>query len=157
MIVRPADLSDLDTVQRISAEAYAVVYQAVCGFIPKPAIEDYRPRIERNETWLLETEGHAVAVAVLERRPDHLVIYSIAVRPEDQRKGFGAALLHFVDEHAAAIGVSEVRLYTNTRMQQNIALYRNHGFREVGVRAHPSRPGNALIDMVKTLTPGGSV
>lgn len=109
MLVRSADLSDLDTVQRISAEAYIPVYQAVCGFVPKPATEDYRPRIERNEAWIFETYGHAVAVAILEHGPNHLMIYSIAVQPKDQRKGFGAALLRFADEHAAAIGVPEVR------------------------------------------------
>jgi ribosomal protein S18 acetylase RimI-like enzyme len=157
MTVRRADSWDVGAVQRISAEAYIPAYEAICGFIPKPAFEDYRPRIERGEVWILETAGQPAAVAVLEERPDHLMIYSIAVRPEDQRKGLGASLLRFADERAAAIGVSEIRLYTNERMERNIALYRRHGFQEVGMRPHPSRPGDVLVDMVKMLTRDSSV
>jgi GNAT superfamily N-acetyltransferase len=142
MTIRRAGLSDLDAVQRISADAYIPAYQAICGFIPKPAIEDYRPRVERGEAWLLEANGAPVAVAILEERPD-------AVIPEAQQKGLGRSLLRFADERAAAIGGSEVRLYTNARMERNIALYRSHGFTEVGKRPHPSRPGDILIDMIK--------
>jgi ribosomal protein S18 acetylase RimI-like enzyme len=151
MTIRRAELSDLESVQQISADAYIPVYQAICGFVPKPAVEDYRPRIERGEAWLLEEGNQPVAVVILEERPDHIEVYSIAVRPEAQRKGFGAMLLRFADQRAAAIGVSEVRLYTNTRMERNIALYRRHGFVEVGERPHPSRPGDVLVDMLKTL------
>src|SRR5215472_11788534 len=157
MIVRRADAADLSAVQRISAEAYTPVYQAICGFVPKPALEDYQPRIERGEVWIAEVDGLAVGVAVLEPRPDHLLVYSIAVSPEEQGKGHGAALLRFALEHAAAIAVPEVRLYTNARMQRNLALYRRHGFIEVGTRPHPSRPGDVLVDMVQTLRPDSSI
>jgi hypothetical protein len=37
MNVRRADGSDVAAVQRISAEAYIPAYQAICGFVPKPA------------------------------------------------------------------------------------------------------------------------
>jgi ribosomal protein S18 acetylase RimI-like enzyme len=73
------------------------------------------------------------------------------VRPEAQRKGFGSMLLRFAQERATAAGMRELRLYTNTRMEQNISLYQRHGFVEVGRRPHPSRPGDLLVDMVKTL------
>ena len=102
MNVRRADLSDAAAVQRISADAYTRAYQAICGFVPKPALEDYRPRIQGGEVWILETDGHPAGVAVLEERSDHLLVYSIAVTPSDQRKGLGAALLRFADERATA-------------------------------------------------------
>jgi ribosomal protein S18 acetylase RimI-like enzyme len=157
MNLRQADGSDMAAVQQISSEAYIPAYQAICGFVPKPAFEDYRSRIEHGDVWILEVDGQPIGVAVPEERPDHLLVYSIAVRPEYQRKGYGAALLRFADERAAAIGVSEVRLYTNQRMERNIALYRRHGFAEVGTRPHPSRPGDVLVDMVRTLKPDSSV
>jgi ribosomal protein S18 acetylase RimI-like enzyme len=150
-MIRRAKFSDLEAVQQISADAYIPIYQAVCGFVPKPATEDYRPRIERGETWILELDNRDVGVAILEEMSDHLMIYSIAVRPEAQRKGIGGSLLHFAEERAAAMGLRELRLYTNTRMEQNISLYQRHGFVEVGRRPHPSRPGDLLVDMVKTL------
>jgi hypothetical protein len=52
--VRRADQSDLAVVQRISADAYIAAYVPMLGYIPLPAEEDYRPRIERGEVWLLE-------------------------------------------------------------------------------------------------------
>jgi len=157
MNVRRADSSDLGAVQRISAEAYTPAYQAICGFVPKPAFEDYRPRIDRGEVWIMERDGQPIGIAILEDRPDHLLVYSIAVLPHEQRKGHGTALLRFAAEHAAAIGRPEVRLYTNQKMEPNIALYRRHGFVEVGTRPHPSRPGDLLVDMVRTLRRDSSV
>lgn len=47
--IRRASPGDGDTVQRISADAYIPAYVAVLGTIPKPATEDYGPRIERGE------------------------------------------------------------------------------------------------------------
>lgn len=43
--IRRAAPGDADTVQRISADAYIPAYMAVLGTIPKPATEDYGPRI----------------------------------------------------------------------------------------------------------------
>ena len=45
--IRRAGPGDADMVQRISADAYIPAYVAVLGTIPKPATEDYGPRIER--------------------------------------------------------------------------------------------------------------
>ena len=38
-------------------------------------------------------------------------------------------------------------------MEKNIALYRRHGYVETGTGPHPSRVGEALVDMVRTLPP----
>jgi len=127
----------------------------VLGTIPKPAIENYGPRIERDEVWILEIEGEPTGIAVPEERTDHLLIYSIAVRPEAQRKGYGKALLDFADKHAVELGLREVRLYTNEQMERNLRLYRQHGFVQVGKRPHPSRPGQVLVDMVRKLSQKG--
>jgi ribosomal protein S18 acetylase RimI-like enzyme len=149
--IRRAGSGDGDTVQRISADAYTPAYMAVLGTIPKPATEDYGPRIQNGEVWILEIEGEPTGIAVLEENIDHLLIYSIAVKPDAQRKGYGTALLNFVDQRAVELGLHEVRLYTNERMERNLTLYRRHGFVEVGKRPHPSRPGQVLVDMVRKL------
>jgi ribosomal protein S18 acetylase RimI-like enzyme len=153
--IRLAGCSDLPLVQQISADAYVSAYMPVLGYIPKPAEEDYGPRIARREVWLLECDGRAVGVLVLEERPNHLLVYSIAVKPTEQRQGYGSVLLDFADQRAVAIGVEEIRLYTNLRMERNIALYRQHGYVEVGTRPHPSRAGEVLVDMVRLVAPVG--
>jgi GNAT superfamily N-acetyltransferase len=59
---------------------------------------------------------------VLEERPDHLLIYSIAVNPTEQRQGYGRALLNFADQRAVAIGVSEIRLYPRSRLSPHFEM-----------------------------------
>jgi|SRR6266851_4825146 len=87
--IRNAGPSDLAVVRQISADAYISAYLPVLGYIPKPAEEDYGPRIARKEVWLLERSGRAVGVAVLEEHSDHLLVYSIAVNPTEQRRAMG--------------------------------------------------------------------
>lgn len=144
---RQAMEHDLNAVQRMSADAYVPAYLDAVGFVPKPAYEDYRDRIERGEVWLLECSTKPVGVIVLEKKPDHLLVYSIAVSPDEQRKGHATALLDFACRRARADGYREVRLYTNAQMEKNIALYRRCGFVEIGRRLHPTRVGDVLIDL----------
>ena len=150
---RRANPVDKEAIQRISADAYVPAYMAVLGTIPKPTTEDYGTRIEKGEVWILEVEGEPTGVAVLEERAEHLLVYSIAVKPDAQRKGYGTALLEFADQRAIGLGLREVRLYTNERMEGNLRLYRRHGFVEITKRPHPSRPGQVLVDMVRRLDP----
>ena len=150
---RRADPIDKEVIQRINADAYIPPYMAVLGTIPKPATEDYGPRIEKGEVWVLEIEDEPTGIAVLEERPDHLLVYSIAVKPDAQRKGYGIALLDFADQRAIALGLREIRLYTNERMEGNLRLYRRHRFVEIAKRPHPSRPGQVLVDMIRRLDP----
>ena len=146
---RRADPEDAALVQTISAEVYVPAYRPVMGYVPKPAIEDYSKWIKERNVWIAESDGQASGVLVLEPSTDHLMIYSIAVLPRCQGSGLGKALLAFAEDRARTIGVTEVRLYTNRRMERNVALYRAVGFVEVGDRSHPSRPGEVLIDMAK--------
>ncbi|TIT50241.1 MAG: GNAT family N-acetyltransferase, partial [Mesorhizobium sp.] len=48
-------------------------------------------------------------------------------------------------------GLPEVRLYTNAKMERNIALYKEYGFHETGRRPNPYRPGWTIVDMAKTV------
>ena len=79
------------------------------------------------------------------------LIFSIAVAPGCQGQGLGIELLQFLDGKAAEWGLPEVRLYTNSRMKRNIALYRAYGFQETGRRPNPYRPGWTLVDMTKSI------
>jgi ribosomal protein S18 acetylase RimI-like enzyme len=149
--IRQAVPGDVDIVQRGSADADSPAYMSALGTIPKPATEDYRPRIARGEVWILEIEGEPTGIVVLEGNAEHLLVYSIAVKPDAQRQGYGRALLDFADQRAIELGLHEVRLYTNEQMERNLMLYGRHGFVEIGRRPHPTRPGQVLVDMVRKL------
>lgn len=101
---------------------------------------------------MLDTD-RPLGVLVIEEKPGHLLIYSVAVVPDMAGRGYGSALLAFADQHALAMGRPEIRLYTNSRMTANLRLYRRCGFREIGRRPHPNRPGEVLVDMAKVPVP----
>lgn len=149
-MMRLARLEDLAAVQGVTAAAYEPC-QALLGGPPLPVTEDYGPRILREEVWVWERDAAISALAVFERHDDHLLVFSLAVAPQSQGQGIGIELLQFVEGKAAAWGLPEVRLYTNSRMERNIALYRAYGFQETGRRPNPYRPGWTLVDMAKSI------
>ena len=61
---------------------------------------------------------------------DHLLLESIAIAPEAQSRGYGALLLRRADDDARDAGLSEVRLYTNAAMTENIVMYPRFGYIE---------------------------
>ncbi|MGT2469087.1 GNAT family N-acetyltransferase [Mesorhizobium atlanticum] len=146
--MRPARPDDLAAIVALTTDAYAP-YTAIFDAPPIPVTEDYAPRVERGEVWLLDEEEKLAGLIVLERHPDHAMIFSVAVAPAFQGRKLGIKLLDFADEQARSWGVPEVRLYTNSRMERNIALYTAYGYRETGRRANPYRPGWTLVDMTK--------
>ncbi|RWC96379.1 MAG: GNAT family N-acetyltransferase [Mesorhizobium sp.] len=148
MTITKALAADLPAVVSLTTAAYAP-YTALLGAPPMPVTEDYAPRIERGEVWLLESSAELAGLIVLERHADHVMIFSVAVSPAFQGRGLGITLLKFADEQTQSWGLPEVRLYTNSRMERNIALYTTYGFRETGRRAHPYRPGWIVVDMAK--------
>ncbi len=79
---------------------------------------------------MLEEAGAVRGVLVLEGRADHLLIDNVAVEPERRGKGDGRALLGFAEVEARRRGLPEVRLYTNEKMERNIALYAARGYAE---------------------------
>ena len=148
MSPRLARLDDLSAIVLLTTVAYAP-YTALFGTPPIPVTEDYAPRIERGEVWLLEDGSELAGLIVIERHDDHAMIFSVAVSPAFQGRKLGIRLLDFADEQTRSWGLPEVRLYTNSRMERNIALYTAYGYRETGRRPNPYRPGWVLVDMAK--------
>ncbi|TPM96446.1 GNAT family N-acetyltransferase [Mesorhizobium sp. B2-1-3A] len=146
--MRLAHSEDLAAIVALTEAAYAP-YSAVLDAPPIPVTEDYAPRIANGEVWLLESGGELAGVLTLERHQDHAMIFSVAVSPAFQGKGFGIALLKHADERTGSWGLPEIRLYTNAKMERNIALYLAYGYRETGRRPNPYRPGWVLVDMAK--------
>jgi ribosomal protein S18 acetylase RimI-like enzyme len=148
--MRLACSEDLAAIVSLTQAAYAP-YKAILDAPPIPVTEDYAPRIARGEVWLLESGGELAGAITLERHEDHAMIFSVAVSPAFQRKGFGIELLNHADQQTRLWGLPEIRLYTNAKMERNIALYLAYGYRETGRRPNPYRPGWVLVDMAKAM------
>lgn len=146
--MRLARSEELAAIVALTQAAYAP-YNAILDAPPIPVTEDYAPRIENGEVWLLESGDELAGVITLERHDNHAMIFSVAVSPVFQGKGLGIALLKHADEQARLWGLPEIRLYTNAKMERNIALYLAYGYRETGRRPNPYRPGWVLVDMAK--------
>lgn len=133
-------------------------YVARLGRKPAPMLADYGTLIAQGLVYVLREPTRGVLCGVLVMMPDNdgIFIENVAVHPEHQRRGLGRRLLSFAERQALASGLSELRLYTNELMTENIAYYRrlgyeevdrrmDHGFRRVFMRKvlqdGPGRPG----------------
>lgn len=148
-IFRLAVLNDASVISAISRRAYIPAYLSIIGTVPRPAQENYTSHIMSGEVWIIELEGEEAGVLVVNIGADTLLIYSIAVDPIHQGKGLGYLMLEYAETIAHKEGIAELQLYTNSRMEKNLALYRKAGFVEIGRRPHPSRTGEFLTDMLK--------
>lgn len=110
--------------------------------------DDYPPRVAAGHVFVAERSEAVIGLIVLVPAPDHLLIENVAVAPEHQHTGAGRALLAFAEEQASRQGVRELRLYTNSAMTENLALYGRLGYRET---SRSVRSGFARVYMTKAL------
>lgn len=147
--LRLATPAELGVVSALTDAAYER-YVAPIGRKPQPMTTDYAPMIAQGQVWLLEVDGQPAGLIVLHDEEDRLLIYSVAVHPQFQKRGFGRRLLDFAEQQSARAGYSVVRLYTNAVMTENIALYGRVGYVEIG---RESYPGGAIVHMEKEIQP----
>jgi ribosomal protein S18 acetylase RimI-like enzyme len=127
VIFRPATPDDLAQVRDIAAAAYAV-YTPRIGRPPAPVSADYAGAIERGEVWVAAGTGELLGLLVLVPQGDHLLLENVAVRPSAQGTGLGSRLLALAEQEAARRGLTEIRLYTNVAMTENLAFYPRRGY-----------------------------
>jgi 8-oxo-dGTP pyrophosphatase MutT (NUDIX family) len=124
--VRTAVASDGAWVADLIRQAFEH-YVARIGKVPAPMLEDQGASIARSETYVLD-EGPGVIVLI--PMADHLFVRDVAVHPAAQGRGFGTRLMRFAELRARELGLSELRLYTNAAMWENLRLYPRLGYRE---------------------------
>ena len=95
-------------------------------------IADYAELLGESRIWVLENQDAIVAVLVTQHHGDHLLLESIAVAPAAQGGGQGRRLLERAERDAIEQGLTEVRLFTNEAMTENLVFYPRHGYRETG-------------------------
>ena len=133
----PEDATDL----KVLAERAYAHYVPIINAVPVPMLADYAASVRDHEVWTLRPDGALSASLVLIHGGDHLLIESIAVDPESQGKGYGRLLLDWSRQRAAALGLDDLRLYTNVLMTDNRAWYARAGFTET----HEEQRGDKRI------------
>jgi ribosomal protein S18 acetylase RimI-like enzyme len=150
LTLRRATLADLDAIVSLTHAAYSV-YIARLGREPQPMTTDYAEYIDKHLIWLLERQQEVVGVLAAQHEPDALLIYSVAVHPNHQKRGLGRRLLAWAEHEARQAGYRHIRLYTNALMEKNIALYTRLGYHETQREPYE---GGAIVHMAKELAAG---
>src|SRR5690349_21865601 len=109
----PAGPADVPVVKAVTDAAYEHYIERI-GLVPQPMRRDHAANVAAGQVYV--TGDPVVGLVVVEEREDHLYLDNIAVRPDAQGQGVGGRLLRFVEAHARALGLPEVRLYTNAKM-----------------------------------------
>ncbi|WP_354698098.1 hypothetical protein DSM112329_03763 [Paraconexibacter sp. AEG42_29] len=131
---RPARADDLLAVQ-------TVVMRAFAGYVPRllqrpaPMSFDYDAYRRAEQIHVVEGEPdvHPLrGIIVLVPHPGHLAVDVLAVDPSVQGQGVGRALMAFAEDHARALELGELQLYTNAKMTENLDFYPRLGYLESG-------------------------
>ena len=128
-MIRKAGPDDVAAIETLVAAAYEK-YVSRIGMRPLPMDDDYAMRVARGETYVTG-EDAIEGVLVLLAHDGYLMIENVAVDPRFQGRGIGRGLMAFAEEHARALGLGELRLYTNVKMVENRALYARLGYEEL--------------------------
>ncbi len=149
--LRRAELADGESIAALVAAAYGHYVERI-GRLPLPMRADHLRAIRQHLVWVA-TEGEVV-VGVLELidAADHLYVENVAVAPDAQGRGIGRALLAHAEAEARRLGYAEIRLSTNERFGENLAMYARHGYVETGRRPVE---GTDVVDLAKRLPVAG--
>jgi ribosomal protein S18 acetylase RimI-like enzyme len=128
--IRLAQQDDADAVRLLVRAAYAPWIERF-GREPSPMQDDYGQRIADGEVWVLEEDESLIGCVMLRDGPQALMMPNLAVAPAAQGKGYGRRLIDFAETEARRRGYAELRLFVNSLMTENIALYHHLGFVEI--------------------------
>lgn len=147
--LRRADPGDVAALTDLKRRAYAS-YVARIGAEPQPMVADYAAMLDDHDVWLLDRPDGAGLLAALVLRPEPacLLVWSVAVAPAAQGQGLGRALLAFAEAEARRRSCLTIRLFTNERFTEALALYRRLGYRETRREAYH---GRTLVHLQKAL------
>jgi ribosomal protein S18 acetylase RimI-like enzyme len=127
----PAGRDDAPAVAACVRAAYAHYVERI-GREPAPMTADYGRLIAAREVWVIRAGEGVAGVLVLRPEPPALLVENVAVAPGQQGRGLGRMLMAFAEDHARAAGLTEVVLYTNERMTENLRFYPALGYTETG-------------------------
>ena len=125
--IRLAAEADAPVLARIAVAAYQH-YVPRIGRPPAPMTADYPAAVRRGQAWVAAVDGEVAGFIILIPQPGYLLLENVAVLPAAQGRGIGARLLALAEDRARFLHVSEIRLYANAVMTENLAYYPRHGY-----------------------------
>jgi ribosomal protein S18 acetylase RimI-like enzyme len=131
---RPEDAPFLRSI----AEAAYRPYIKWIGKKPAPMLADFPTLIAAGDVWCLTEIAEIVGYIVMRTHwndgTDSLHIENVAVHPERHGWGFGRDLMDYAEAEARRRGLTQMDLYTNALMRENLAFYPQLGWNMAGAR-----------------------
>ncbi|MGW0958122.1 GNAT family N-acetyltransferase [Streptomyces gelaticus] len=124
--IRAATPADTAAVRAVTDAAYRHYIERI-GVVPAPMEADHAADVAAQRVYVTGDPA-VVGVLVLVPARDHLLLESVAVHPDVAGRGVGRGLLAFADARARALGLPEIRLYTNALMWENQRVYPRYGY-----------------------------
>lgn len=132
--IRQATQSDFAAIRDCTKAAYQP-YISRMGAQPGPMLADFATHIEAGEAFVASLSGQTIGVLIMIDKGDHMLLDSVSVRPDHQGKGIGKMLVSYCEAKARGAGHTQVQLYTNVAMTDNLALYPKLGYEEIDRRS----------------------
>ena len=153
MIIRKAVASDIDGVERLYDDIHTAEENGkqTIGWIRGvyPVRETAEKALERNDLFVLEDDGEIRGTGIinsvqvdcysdghwLHDTQDNrvCVLHTLVISPASARKGYGKAFLKYYEDYAMQHGCPELRIDTNARNAVARAMYKRHGYTEIGI------------------------
>jgi GNAT superfamily N-acetyltransferase len=155
ILVRPALRDDCVTLAAIVHAAYRE-YE---GKLTPPSgahretVESLAAKIESGGGAIAWQGDVGVGSVLFEPRGDAMYLGRLAVPPAYRRRGIGAMLVNFVEEHARANGFRRITLGVRLQLPENTAFYTKLGYHIAGYGCHPGFTEPTYMTMVKELHP----
>lgn len=166
-MIRPAYLSDLDSIAAIYAEVHTEIEAGRASIGWQRGVYPERchaeDAIRRRDMFVLEEGGSILACGRINRYqgpeydnacwsfeadPDEvMVLHTLVVRPSAKGRGLGTAFVHFYEDYARQHGCTALRLDTNIINHAARRLYQRLGYREACI-VHTPFNGLKEIDLV---------
>lgn len=128
-LIREATADDVPGIRAIARAAYAK-YVPRLGREPAPMGADYATAVAARRVVVIEVAGTVRGYMVACPEDDAYFIENLAVDPDYQGQGLGRCLIDHAAGEANRLHLPALRLYTNVRMTENLAMYAHLGFVE---------------------------
>jgi len=145
--IRIATIEDAEAVTAITRLAYSK-WVPVIGREPMPMKADHAAHIRDHRTDLLLIGNEIAALIETIQKPDYLLIENVAVAPHFQKRGYGRRMVASAEQMAKVAGFQMVKLYTNSKFEENVRLYSSLGY---SVEREEAISRGTLVHMKKSL------
>ena len=152
-LIRPAETRDLDAVAGIYNRIHDAEEQGrqTIGWLRDvyPVRQTAQAALDREELYVLETEGAVLGAAILNRTqvityaqghwahdaPEEqvFVLHTLVIAPEAAGRGYGRAFVAFYEDYARKNGCICLRIDTNEKNENARRMYAKLGYREAGI------------------------